>query len=217
MRFAMDVDFYFYIIAAGMVAGIFRYRLIQPAVLRLFVPFLLLTLVMEVVGKVTSKMHLQNHWIFNFFTCFEFLFYSYIYSRLLVDPKWVRVVRYAMLVYPALFLVNIFFVEGFHHFHTITYRVGSVMIVFWSYLFFRQMMRSEAMEPVLRVPAFWISTGLLFFYTGFFFYMSAAYILLYTKLVIDKVVWYAISGTLNTILYGCFLIAFLCLPSPKKK
>jgi hypothetical protein len=213
----MGVDFYFYIIAAAVIAGIIRYRRIQPAAIRLFVPFLALSLLMEIIGMITSRRHLQNHWIFNFFTCFEFLFYSYIYSRLLEDPKWVRVVRYGMIVYPVLFLANIFFWEGFYHFHTVTYRVGSVMIVFWCYLFFRQLMRSEAFDSVFRIPAFWISTGLLFFYAGFFFYMSAAYILLYTKLVVDKVVWYAISGTLNAILYGCFLIAFLCQVSPKKK
>ncbi|HTR28585.1 MAG TPA: hypothetical protein VMH27_04915 [Puia sp.] len=213
----MDIDFYFYIIAAALIAGIVRYRSIQPAVLRLLLPFLAFTLIMEVIGKITVKMHVQNHWIFNFFTCCEFLFYSYIYSKLLADPKWVRVVRYGMIAYPVLFVANISFGEGFNHFHTITYRVGSVMIVIWCYLYFRQIMRSEAFESVLRVPAFWISTGLLFFYTGFFFYMSAAYILMYTKLVIDKIVWYAISGTLNAILYGSFLIAFLCPVSPKKK
>jgi hypothetical protein len=213
----MQIDFYFYIIAAAVIAGIIRYRRIQPMTLRLFVPFLILSLIMEITGMVTVKMHLQNHWIFNFFTCFEFLFYSYIYSRLLEDRKWIRIVRYCIVLYPALFLINIFFVEGFYRFHTITYRVGSVMIVFWCYLFFRQLMRSEAFISIFRMPAFWISTGLLFFYAGFFFYMSAGYILMYTRLVIDRMVWYAISGTLNAILYGCFLIAFLCQVSRKKK
>jgi len=213
----MDFDFYFYIIAAGVIAGIFRYRQIKPAVLLLFVPFLALSLVMEIIGKIQVNMHVYNHWVFNFFTCFEFLFYSYIYARLLDDPNWIRIVRYAMILYPALFLANIFFIQGFNRFHTYTYLIGSVMIVYWCYLFFRQMMRSEAADSVLRIPAFWISTGLLFFYTGFFFYMSAGNILMYTKLVIDKVVWFAISGTLNAILYGCFLIAFLCQDTLKRK
>jgi hypothetical protein len=213
----MDLDFYFYIMAAGVVSGVVRYRRIYPVVLRLFVPFLALSLIMEIIGKIQVRMHVYNHWVFNFFTCFEFLFYSYIYSRLLESPKWARIIRYCMIIYPALFLANIFFVEGFHHFHTITYRVGSVMIVFWCYLYFRQLMRSEAFVPVFRIPAFWISTGLLFFYAGFFFYMSAGYILMYTRLVIDKIIWYAISDTLNGILYGCFLIALLCQGSQKKK
>jgi len=213
----MDIDFYFYLIAAGVIAGLIRDRRLRPSVLRLFVPFLILTLLMEVLGMVLSRKHIMNHWIFNFFTCGEFLFYSYIYSRLLEDKKWVRVIRYAMVLYPVVFLVNIFFVEGFYRFHTISYRVGSVMIVFWCYLYFRQVMRSEATEPIFRIPAFWISTGLLFFYTGFFFYMSAGYILLYTNVIIDKVIWYAVSGTLNALLYGCFLTAFICQGLWKRK
>jgi hypothetical protein len=81
----------------------------------------------------------------------------------------------------------------------------------------RQLMRTPSEVPVFRNPYFWITTGLLFFYAGFFSYMSAASILLYTKTVVDRVIWEAISGTLNMILYGAFIIAFLCRGIQKRK
>jgi len=211
----VNISFYLYIIVASIAIGIFRYQRIHPPLLKWFVPFLGLTLAVEIVGLITSRMNLHNLWMFNFFTCLEFEFYSYIYSRLLEDGRWLRIIRYSMIAFPVLFLVNIYVVEGFYRFHTITYRIGSVMIVCWCYLYFRQLMRSPGYESIFRNPFFWVSTGLLFFYTGFFFYMSAAFILLYAR--VDRIVWDAISGTLNIILYGCFLISFLCQATPKRK
>lgn len=196
--------------AAAIIAGSVRFRRLRPPLIRALVPFLALSLGVEITGLITARMNIWNLWMYNFFTCFEFLFYSYVYSKLLVNGKWVRIIRYSLVVYPLLFLVNIFFIEGFLKFHTITYRIGSVMVVTWCCLYFRQLMTSTDYTPVLRNPVFWISTGLLFFYTGFFFYMSAGYILLYTKLPVSRFVWAAISDTLNALLYSCFLISFLC-------
>lgn len=213
----MNLSFYLYILAAATITGALRWRRLRPAILKLFVPFLTLSLAVEITGLVTSRMNIRNLWMFNFFTCFEFVFYSYIYSKLLENRNWVRIIRYCIVIYPCLFLGNILFIEGFFKFHTITYRIGSVMVVVWCYLYFKELMRSPGYTSVFRNPIFWISTGLLFFYTGFFFYMSAGYILLYTKLAINRFVWEAISGTLNTLLYTSFLISFVCQESRKKK
>jgi hypothetical protein len=213
---ALHISFYLYILAAAIIAGSVLLRRLRPAVLKWFVPFLTLTLIVEITGLITSRMNLKNLWMFNFFTCLEFLFYSYFYSKVLENPKWVRIIRVCMVIYPVLFLANIFWIEGFLRFHTITYRIGSVMIVTWCYLYFRQLMGSPGYISVFRNPVFWISTGLLFFYTGFFFYMSAGYILLYAQLSISRIVWNAISDTLNTLLYTSYLIAFLCQATKKK-
>ena len=206
-----------FVLMAAFIAGAIRFPVLKPRLLRKLVPYLGLSFFMEWIGMATSRLNVENLWIFNFFTCFEFLFYSYIYRRLIEDPKWVRIIGWTMLGYLVVFLINIFFVEGFFKYHTITYRIGSVMVVFWCYLYLRQLMRMPAYISIFRNPFFWTTTGLLFFYTGFFFYMSAAFKLLYTRLHIEKVVFEAISGTLNVILYGCFLISFLCQRTPKKK
>jgi hypothetical protein len=203
------IPLYVFIMAAAAIAASMVMRRIQPRVLRWFAPFLIVSLLVDIVGRYMSWHQIVNHWLFNLFTAGEFLFYSYIFLRLIESPKWKKVIVYSILIYPLLFVANLLWVEGFIHFHTITYRIGSVMVVLWCYLYFRQLMRSPGYTTVTRNPVFWISTGLMFFYTGFFFYMSAGYILLYTGLKVGTLVWNIISGTLNALLYGCFLIAFL--------
>jgi hypothetical protein len=202
---------------AAFLTSLIRYRQLRPKLLRLFLPFLMLSLIAEGIGAHLRVKNIDNHCFYNFFTCFEFLFYSYIYLRLIEQPWKKNTIRYSLVLYPLLFLANMLFKggEGFTHFHTITYRVGSVMVVTWCCFYFGELMRSPGYVSVLRDPFFWVSTGLLFFYTGFFFYMSAGYILLYIKL--DDFIFDVISETLNVILYGCFLIAFVCEGSVKKR
>jgi hypothetical protein len=211
------LDIYLFVLAAAFLAGAVRFRQLRPVFLRLFVPFLGLSLIAEGIGVVLRTRGIHDHLFFNFFTSFEFLFYSYIYLRLIEQPRKRAIVRYGMLLYPVLFLVNMLFWEGFTHFHTITYRVGSVMVVVWCCFYFGELMRSPGYISILRNPSFWISTGLLFFYTGFFFYMTAGDKLIYSKLKISDFIFDVISETLNVILYGCFLIGFVCEGSVKKR
>ena len=206
----VNLSVYLYIVALSIIVGALRFRALQPKPVKWLVPFLFVTLAVEVTGMITSRMYIRNLWMFNMFTGSEFIFYSWFYLNILENQRVKKIIRYAMGIYPVLFLINIFWIEGFYRFHTITYRIGSVMIVVWVYLYFRQLMRSSSYSPVLRNPIFWISTGLLFFYAGFFFYMTAGSVLLYAKVPYNAFVFYIISDTLNALLYACFLISFVC-------
>lgn len=207
----MNISYYLYIIAASIIIGMLRFRILQPKPVRWLVPFLAVTLAVELIGLITVRMRIRNLWMFNLFTACEFIFYSTFYLNV-IENQWIKkTIRYAIIIYPLLFAINIFWIEGFfYRFHTITYRIGSVMVVVWAYLYFRDFMRSPTYIPVLRNPIFWISTGLLFFYAGFFFYMTAGSILIYARIPYNNLVFDTISDTLNALLYTCFLISFLC-------
>lgn len=174
----MNISIYLYILAIAIITGAFRYKKLYPQFIRWMVPFLALSLAVEITGLVMSKNGIQNLWMYNFFTSFEFVFYSLLFRKVLNSDFVKKIINYTVVAYLVLFLLNIIFVQGFTKYHTITYRIGSVMVVIWCYLYFRQLMRSAGYVSLFKEPLFWITTGLLFFYTGFFFYMSAADILL---------------------------------------
>jgi hypothetical protein len=215
------VYFFQYLLLIAIIAGAIRYRRIEPPVLRWLVPFLVATFVVEAIGTSLSRRHQFNLWLYDPWTAFEFLFYSYLYTRILEDPKWVKIIQYAMLIYPVLFLVDILFLEKLfapklmdRKFHTYTYRIGSIMVVTWAYLYFRQLMRSPDYIPVLRDPVFWVSSGLMLFYTGNFFFFSSTDILMNR---IPQSTWQALEDPLNILLYGSFLIALLCQRTVTKR
>lgn len=205
----MHISFYLYIIPLCIVVGLVRFRTLNPPIIRWLLPFLIITLTVEISGLVLSVIHRRNHGLYNYFTSFEFIFYSLFYRAILENKRIKKIVLCAIIVYPVLFILNILFIQGMKGFHTITYRLGSVMVVTWCYLYFRQLMRSNTYVALFRDPLFWISTGLLFFYAGFFFWMSAD-ILMYIDVPINATVWFILSDTLNAVLYSCFLISFVC-------
>ncbi|HUP12860.1 MAG TPA: hypothetical protein VM187_11620, partial [Niastella sp.] len=126
----MDLPPYLYVIAVAIIVGVIRYKRLDPPYIRLFVPFLVLTFVAEGLPALNIiRFRQSNHWWFNIFTVFEFIFYTYIFSRAIPDKRTAILFLYAMPVYTFTALINILFIQGIYRFHTISYRIGAVMIV----------------------------------------------------------------------------------------
>ena len=204
-----SLNIYHYVIALALILSIVNFRRL-PAELKLFPAFLLLTLFVECVTPLKLiRFHGSNHWFFNIFTTIEFLYYSYIFYQVL-HGRLKKMILPVTLGFLGFTIVNIYFIQGVKKFHTISYRVGAVMIIIWCFSYFRQLMQSEGYIKLVRNPMFWISTGLLFFYLGFFFYFSAFDYIVYNKVKFNLELWLVISISLNTLLYGCFAIAMAC-------
>ncbi len=210
------LSIYHYIIFLGIVIGLVRYqRLHWP--LRSLALFLPATLFVECVTPFKLiHFHGNNHWFFNIFTTLEFLYYSLLFYLVFEDNgkrKLILILASLLLVFTS---INILYIQGPRHFHTISYRVGAVMVVSLSFLYFKQIMQSSGYINLIRNPFFWIATGVLFFYLGFIFYFSAFDYIAYSKIPSNKTLWEVISTTLNVLLYTCFVIALLC-SKPKVK
>jgi len=138
------------------------------------------------------------------------LYYSFIFCNILQKPSLKKAVIITAIIFSIFACINVFLIQGFYRFHTISYRVGAVMIVVWCFLYFRQLMHSSERIILIKNSFFWMSTGLLFFYLGFFFYFSAFDYIVYKKIKFSKDLWNIISETLNILLYSCFVIALIC-------
>lgn len=204
------IDYYNYIVLLAALTGFIRLTRLE-ALLRTLPFFLLVTLFAECAGPLRLlHFHGNNHLFFNVFTIIEFVYYSWLFSRVLYRKK-EKVLIIATLVGFLLFaFFNIVFVQGIGRFHTISYRVGALMVATWCFLYFRQLVRGRGPIRPVADPFFWISVGLMFFYLGFFFYFSAFDYIVYNHVAFHERLWSIISNTLNTLLYSCFTIALLC-------
>ena len=113
-----------------------------------------------------------------------------------------------MAVFPMLVLLNMAFIQGLTEFHSYTNALGSILTVFFCCLFFYELLLNPLEGELHKVPMFWISTGILFFYLG-----DLSFDLLYNLLKNDamgKDLFKSINNNLILILYSCFIIAFLC-------
>jgi hypothetical protein len=98
-------------------------------------------------------------------------------------------------------------------FHTVTYSLGCLAVVSACFYYFFELFRLPKSVKLIRNPAFWICSGLLFFYCcGFPLY---AFISLWNRVrwVINS--FGSIITILNIFLYSLFTIALLCSKTPK--
>lgn len=113
-----------------------------------------------------------------------------------------------MVFYPMLVVLNMTFIQGFIEFHSYTNALGSVLMVIFCSLFFYELLLNPLEGELHKVPMFWVSTGILFFYLG-----DLSFDLLYNLLKYDAMgrdLFKSINNNLILILYSCFIIAFLC-------
>jgi len=191
-----------------------QFRKIKASILKWFLPFLLLTNIVE-WGNYFKwyNYHHTNNWIFNIFNPIEFCFYGFLYYQTLLSKSGRNNVFYCCLFILITYLVNILFIQGFLYFDSYSYLVGCLVMVYFSYLYFVEKIKSVEQINITKTPLFWISVGLLFFYSGEFILFSFfQYFLSINDFESFLPVFHFFSAILNAILYLCISISFFYTP-----
>lgn len=178
--------------------------------LRLFPPYLLLTLSIEIYGDYLFSQSKNNVPLYNFFSAFEIAFYLLILSILIRKPSFKRVLTFSSPLYMIFATANILFYQGVDRFHTISFSVGSLMIVFFCIYYFFELFRLMSSENLLSNPSFWIVTGILFFYSCGFPMYGLVDLWANISPFLRKN-FTTIINMMNVFLYSLFTIGFLCI------
>ena len=96
--------------------------------LKLFNLFLMVTVIVEIVALKMSQYNIGTNLLYSFFTAFEFEFYLFMIRSFIVGPVFKRILFYVLIIYPLLVIGNISFIQT-NSFHTITYALGSLLVV----------------------------------------------------------------------------------------
>jgi hypothetical protein len=124
-----------------------------------------------------------------------------------------KYLRYAMLISIPIYLcLAYYFAFTFYNFRSypsIVYNIGCVFSIIWLTLI---MFTVEMIEniSIVKIPVFWLTSGLLVFYAGVYFFNTAySYLLVSNQLVASEIRTYINLG-LNIILYTFWTYAFIC-------
>jgi hypothetical protein len=208
-----SLSFYQYAIAISFVISLtVHFRPVKGySYLKYFSPFLLLTFVVEWYAHYLGSHQKVNTWVYNYFSIVEFCFYLWVLSIIVNSDKWRRRIRISIPVYTLISLANIFFIQGSAVFHSITYCLGCLLIVTVCIYYFSELFTIARWDKLSANPAFWICSGLLFFYCcGFPFFGLLNYWSRVEGLRFVLHNFKIINTVLNVSLYGLFSIAFLC-------
>ncbi len=187
-----------------------------------FIPFLLVTVAVECIAKylLTSPNtgRSARYMLFNIFTTSEFVFYSAIFLIYLNNRTLRRIITILIPIYIVLVILNIALIQGTQKFHSYTFLLGSFLMVVYSCFFLYESILPDSINIKLtQHPFFWVTIGLLIFYLGsviinaLFEYLTSA--------ALGKQgtqIYGYINNSLNIVLYGSFIIAFILCRKNKK-
>lgn len=199
---------YVYFIALSFLVSLIVLNNKQHPYLKFFSPFLLATLLTESIASYRNSIGENNISIYNFFSVFEFSFYLVMISMIIQNTRAKLIMRISSLVYAVISAGNIIFFQGMNAFHTITYSFGCLLIVAACIYYFFELFRLPKHVKLVNNPAFWICSGLLFFYCcGFPLYAFLNFWARFKWMISN---FKSIINILNIFLYSLFTIAFLC-------
>jgi hypothetical protein len=187
----------------------------SPTYLKVFSIWLFINVVFETISNYQSYHSINNLIFANLITVFDFAFYTYLVREIIRSPRVKKILFYCLIIYPAIFLVNTLLIQGSVVFHSMTYALGCLLIIFSCIFYFWEMFQQTYSVSLGRQPAFWICSGLLFYYACTFpFYGTTNLVSALPKVILANILF--IFVLLNILLYLSFTIAFLCRPRNRK-
>jgi hypothetical protein len=213
-------DLHLYLEIISLLIALFFYKdLKRNDAMFYFIPFLIVTALVEMSAKWIWKDRNEKFLIFNIFTAAEFVFYSVLF-RIHLNNK---ILRYIVILlipfYLTLFILNVIFVQELTtSFHSYTFLLGSFFMVVYSCFFLYESILPESISVRLSLqPFFWISIGLLIFYLGSVIINALVEYLTKSDFKEQGIIIYRnITNSLNVILYGSFSIAFILCRNNRK-
>ncbi len=200
---------------ASFVTGLYNWKYL-PLTLKIFALFLGVTVITESLASYFNfYTNIPSRYVYHFYTPFSYVVIAIIYIRSLETP-WKR--KFALFSIPAYLLFNLYctlYHQSFDTLNTYASMLSSFLVVILALFYYFDLLLQEENEELSHKPLFWISTGNLIFYAGFFFMDGFSnYFIKYAPDMGNKLM--IIVYFLNFILYTLYSISFFCTRPSKK-
>lgn len=178
--------------------------------------FLVYIFIVEYYGGYLSDHGKKNVWLYNYSSIVEMGYCSWLIAKMYSVKANARAANIFNVVIFIISFINIVFFQGKTQFHSITYGLYSLLLIWLCVYYFYQLLMFPAMELLTRKTEFWICTAILFsFSCGFpIFCLNNFY-----NHKISVQIWPLIS-TVNMVTgimyYSLFIVGFLCNIKIKK-
>lgn|GEM_PF-806067 len=109
---------------------------------------------------------INNLFLFHLSTPIDYAVLALLYHGVMISTM---VKRWIVVSIPAYILLSIYlslFVQPIDENNTYSIIFGSTLLICWSLFFLREVLLYRPAMRLLRYPMFWISVGILFYYTG---------------------------------------------------
>ncbi|MBO2008347.1 hypothetical protein [Hymenobacter negativus] len=201
------------VVVASAMAAV-RFRHLSPP-LRYLAVLVWFTLLIEILTRVRAVQQQSNLFVLPFDTLVEFGLLAWVYRQALWPSAVSRWVPAVVGVFSLVALLSYAEPAGLARFNTGQRFAESLLVLGLVLLYFYKVIRELTILHLEREPLFWISVGLLLYFSGnVFIFISSNYIIQYSKALSLKM--WDIHAWLYMVLYGLYAWALWISPSNKK-
>lgn len=206
----MELPFYFYVEILCAVASITVYfQHPKPLYLKLFPFYLIISIVLEIIAGWMYRRYGSNSALYNLYLVFNFCFYLFVLREIISNRIFKRLELIANISYGALVLFNLFYYQKLNTWNSMSFSLGCLLIVAFCIYYFLELFKNPKSTKLTKEPAFWIVSGLLFFYCCSFPFLGLNNVVANAPEVVRRNLGNILT-LLNCLLYLIFSIAFLC-------
>ena len=209
---------YFFFEVVAFVTALIQIEKLKHSIYVYFIPYLTYLLFFEIgnMYNLFSVKH-SNLWVTNIHMTIAFLFYGFLLCGIIKTPafkKWIRRIIYFSIFCLA---IDMAFVQGFWKLDSIIILLQYAIIILINCIYFYELMNfTETELVVIKLPGFWLNTGLLFNCLSQFLVFSAFAYMAYKHSEEYRVLFDMVGNMADTILYICLTLSFICLRKTTK-
>jgi hypothetical protein len=146
---------------------------------KMIAAYILLAVLGEIISRTIGAYRLNNLPVLHVYTLMQFLLVALLYRPFMMKPVTPSVWSIVTIVFLLGSIINSLFVQSIWSFNGFARAAESFIIVLFAIWYFRKLLFSDAAAvPLQEVPMFWISTALLFYFSGcFFVFLLSGYVL----------------------------------------
>jgi hypothetical protein len=177
--------------------------------LRVFPIYLIVTMLVELITYRLGAQGKRTIIIYNLFSVFEFMFYFFVLMNIITNKKVRKGIKFIMFFYPILAILNFIFLQKANSFHTMSYTLGCILVIALCIIYFIEIFQNPQATSILKLPAFWVCTAIMFSYCCTFpFFSMLNFFETVPKIIFNNL--RRIFSIVNILSYTLFTIAFLC-------
>ncbi|MBS1737192.1 MAG: hypothetical protein JSS98_11400 [Bacteroidetes bacterium] len=191
-------------------SGFFFYKSLPGKWLKILVWFLLFTFLMQEAGYWYSiYFKKSNHFIYNIYLLTQFVMYLLLFYHSIQQKTIKSFILWMLAFFVGYYTYQLFSASGIFVFLANANLVGSIATIACCLLYLVTLFQSEKIINYFQLPMFWITTGLLFYFTGNFLYLGLIDYISKNHLDTDGHIYLYMIVILNCLLYGLISIGFL--------
>lgn len=214
------------------IAGAYYYFKTKDHQIKIFVWYLWLTVAVETIGMygylnynnfdntiinwIKNSVFSSNTWLYNTYYLASSIVFALFYLKVVKDHLSKNIIKFSVLIY-VIFTIAYYIISGTFFTKSVPYDIllQTLLVFIYVMLYYKQLLKSDRILYFYKLPIFYISSGLLFWYlcvTPLFIFDA------YLNLINADFIKFQRSYLLiaNTLLYSCYTFGFLYTVQYKK-